>query len=315
MSATPIIDAHLHLYPSREQGLRNKASYHVWEYGEKPHVGSTPYGGDVEDALTAIRSSAVDRAVAVNLFAIDRARAAAVAELPADLDEVVRQRAIVEIDATMGERLTRSNREFCDTVRSHPELIPVVAADPWALDAEAGQAHLREMVATGSARGIKVHPVLQRFAMDDRRMYPIYATCRELGVPIIAHSGPSRTGPQYAEPRAFADALRAFPELPIVLAHLGGGAWRQALEIARAFPNAYFDCCEILAWTGATNAPDDAQLARLIRDIGPERVLFGTDFPWYGLDESVEQINRLPLLSREEKAAILGANAVRLLRL
>ena len=315
MTATPIIDAHMHLYPSREQGLRNKATYQVWEYGEKPDIRFSPYGGDVEDALTALRASAVDRAVAVNLFAIDRARAAAVAELPAELDEIARHRAIAEIDATMGDRLKRSNRQFCDSVRDHPELIPVVAADPWALDSEEGQAHLREMVTAGGARGIKVHPVLQRFSMDERRMYPIYETCRDLGVPVIAHAGPSQTGPQLAEPRAFADVLRAFPDLPIVLAHLGGGAWRQALEIARAFPNAHFDCCEILAWTGATNAPDDEQLARLIRDIGAERVLMGTDFPWYGLDETVEHISRLPLLAREEKTAILGANAARLLRL
>jgi uncharacterized protein len=315
VTATPIIDAHMHLYPSREQGLRNKATYQVWEYGEKPDVRFSPYGGDVEDALTAIRASAVDRAVAVNLFAIDRARAAALVELPAELDESARHRAIAEIDATMGERLKRSNCQFCDSMQGHPELIPVVAADPWALDSAEGQAHLQEMVAGRGARGIKVHPVLQRFSMDDRRMYPIYETCRALGVPVIAHAGPSRTGPQLAEPRAFADVLRAFPDLPIVLAHLGGGAWRQALEIARAFPNAHFDCCEILAWTGATNAPDDEQLARLIRDIGPERVLMGTDFPWYGLDETVEHVSRLPLLSREEKTAILGANATRLLRL
>ena len=35
MSDTPIIDAHMHIYPSREQGLRNKSTYTVWEYGEK----------------------------------------------------------------------------------------------------------------------------------------------------------------------------------------------------------------------------------------------------------------------------------------
>src|SRR5262249_27534444 len=105
VAATPVIDVHMHIYPSREQGLRNKASYQVWEYGEKPEVGSTSYGGDVADALTAIRESAVDRAVAINLFAIDRARAAALAELPADLAGGARERAIAEIDGTMGERM------------------------------------------------------------------------------------------------------------------------------------------------------------------------------------------------------------------
>jgi uncharacterized protein len=315
VTAMPIIDAHMHIYPSREQGLRNKATYQVWEYGEKADVRFSQYAGDVEDALTAIRASSVDRAVVVNLFAITRARTSALADLPPELDEPARQRAIAEIEATMGDRLKSSNRRFCDTAGRHPELIPLVAADPWALESAEGQAHLQEMVTTRGARGVKLHPVLQQFSMSDRRMYPIYETCRDLGVPIVAHSGPSRVGTHFAEPRAFADALRAFPDLTIVLAHLGGGAWRQALEIARSFPNAHFDCCEILAWAGATNAPDDEQLARLIRDIGPDRVLMGSDFPWYDLDETVEHVLSLPLLSREEKSVILGGNAARILRL
>ncbi|GAI54067.1 unnamed protein product, partial [marine sediment metagenome] len=52
---------------------------------------------------------------------------------------------------------------------------------------------------------------------------------------------------------AFAKILKAFPELRLVLAHMGGGAWRQLLELAQAYPNAYFDCCEIMEWTGAPN--------------------------------------------------------------
>ena len=315
MAATPIIDTHMHIYPSREQGLRNKATYEVWEYGKKTDVRFSPYGGDVEDALTAIRESPVDRAVVVNLFAITRARASAVADLPRDLDEPTRQDALAEIEATMGDRLRRSNRLVCDMAKRHPELIAFVAADPWALDSTEMQLHLAEMVASHGARGVKLHPVLQQFSVSDPRMHPIYETCRDLAIPIVAHSGPSRVGAPFAEPRAFADALRAFPDLTIVLAHLGGGAWRQTLEIARSFPNAHFDCCEILAWTGATNAPDDEQLARLIREIGPDRVLMGSDFPWYDLDETVEHVMSLPLLSREEKSAILGANAGRLLRL
>jgi len=314
-AASPVIDAHMHIYPSREQGLRNKATYEVWEYGEKASVQFSPYGGDLADALEAIRDSPVDRAVVVNLFAVTRARAGAVADLPPGLDGAARTRALAEIEATMGDRLRQSNRLVCDMARRHPELLAFVAADPWALDGAEARAHLAEMVTAHGARGVKLHPVLQQFSASDPRLHPIYETCRDLAIPIVAHSGPSRVGAQLAEPRAFAEALRAFPDLTIVLAHLGGGAWGQTLEIARAFPNACFDCCEILAWTGATNAPSDAQLARLIREIGPDRVLMGSDFPWYGLGETVEHVMSLPLLSREEKAAILGANAARLFRL
>jgi predicted TIM-barrel fold metal-dependent hydrolase len=43
--------------------------------------------------------------------------------------------------------------------------------------------------------------------------------------------------------------------------------------------------------------------------------VFGTDFPWYDLDHTVERVMELPVLSGEEKEKILGANAVRILRL
>ena len=132
---------------------------------------------------------------------------------------------------------------------------------------------------------------------------------------MLSHSGTSRGATQYAEPRAFAEVLRRFPDLTVVLAHLGGGSWRQTAELAQTFPNVTFDCCEIVEWTGAPNAPSDEALARLIRDVGPHRVMLGTDFPWYDLDHTVERVMALPLLSREEKEGMLGANAVRILRL
>jgi hypothetical protein len=120
---------------------------------------------------------------------------------------------------------------------------------------------------------------------------------------------------QYAEPRAFAELARAWPDLRLILAHLGGGSWRQTRELARAFPHLSFECCEIIEWTGAANAPTAEELARLIRDIGAHRVMLGTDFPWYDLDRTVERVMEPPLLAREEKEAILGANAARLLGL
>lgn len=315
MGTTPIIDVHMHIYPSREYGLSRKSTYQVWEYGEKADTRFSRYAGDVEDALDAIRKSPVDRAVVVNLFALSIARANAIAELPSTLDQDGRGRAIADIDASMGERLKQSNHVVCDLARRHSELIAFVSADPWALDAREGLMHLRDVVTNRGARGVKLHPVLQQFDVSDPRMFPIYEACVDLDVPIVAHSGPSRSGPQFAEPRAFAGMLRSFPRLRVVLAHLGGGAWRQTAEIARAYPNAYFDCCEILAWIGASNAPDENQFARLIQEVGVDRVLLGSDFPWYDLDYSVERLMGLPLLSHEEKTAILGGNAVRLLRL
>jgi hypothetical protein len=54
---------------------------------------------------------------------------------------------------------------------------------------------------------------------------------------------------------------------------------------------------------------------RLIRDVGVERVMFGSDFPWYDPGEMVKAVRTLPGLSDGELAAILGENAARILRL
>ena len=66
--------------------------------------------------------------------------------------------------------------------------------------------------------------------------------------------------------------LETFPELPIVLAQTGGATWEQVREIAA-----------------------------LINDIGPYRVMTGSDYRWYDLDHIVERAMYLPLLAQEEK--------------
>ena len=293
------IDAHMHLYQRREDGLREKESYEIWEYGKKPDVQFSTYAGDVADAKTAMRQSGYSHAVVANLFAV------------ALLPEPARS-AGPEVHA---QRLIEANRWACSVGSENPELSIFVAADPTVLGGEAGAAHLREMVEQHGARGIKIHPVVQRFMPDDPQMTAIYRTCVELGIPVLSHSGPSRDGTPWAEPTAFANVVRSFPELVLMLAHLGGGAWRQTADFASAFQRVVFDLSEIIAWTGAPKAPSMEELARMIVDIGPERVMLGTDFPWYDLDRTAEQVLALPSLSDEQKAGILGANAVRWLRI
>jgi len=143
----------------------------------------------------------------------------------------------------------------------------------------------------------------------------VYEACRDMGLTVLSHTGSARGGETYADPNGFAAVLEGFPGLTVMLAHLGGGRWRQTAELAAAFRGLVFDLCEIIAWTGAPNAPTGHELSALIREIGAERVMLGTDFPWYDLDRTEQQVMELPALGPEEKEGILGANAVRILGL
>lgn len=85
--------------------------------------------------------------------------------------------------------------------------------------------------------------------------------------------------------------------------------------VAREFPHIYFDCCEIVEWLGAPGAPSPKEAVALIRAIGVERVMMGSDFPWYDIDHTVARIFELPGLGEAEARLIVGENAARFLRL
>ena len=121
------------------------------------------------------------------------------------------------------------------------------------------------------------------------------------------------TGEQYATPEAFTPVMEAFPELRIVMAHMGGGSWRQLPAFSEAHPNTYYDICEIIEWTGASRAPTDLDLVKLIIKVGPKKVMMGSDFPRYSSLHTVERLHELPLLTGEQKSLILGGNALEFL--
>ena len=314
--AEPIkIDSHVHLYRSREEGAADKSGYEIWEYGARPDVCFSDCLGTVDEALAEMESAGISKAVVVNLFIGEQARARKMAALPDSLGGSEREKALAEIEAEVVDEMKAFNRWICGVAREHPEIVPFIGADVTVLAGDAGAAYVRDMVENHGGRGVKLHGAVQGFSMADERLWPIYAACQELGVSIVGHSGPDRRDAGFAEPRAFGSMLAAFPRLNVALAHMGGATWSQALEIAETYPNAYFDCCEIIEWTEGENAPTEMQLAQLIKGIGPRRVMMGSDFPWYDLDRTVDRVMELPLLSTEEKEGILGSNAVDILRL
>lgn len=312
--ADPVkVDSHAHLYRASKDAQDDKESYEVFEYGAKESVHMSALLGSVEDMLGAMAVAGIDRAIVLNLYVADWERQRFKNRVANVMNEAEREKSCVEFEAQIPEELKAFNRWGCEVARNHPELVAYVCTDLQVLSGEESARHIRDMVENHGARGVKLHGALQGYAMGDERLWPVYAICQELGVPVIGHSGPDRGRHGFAEPRAFAEALKAFPELKIVLAHMGGGTWKQALEIAERFSNAHFDCCEIIEWTNSEYGPTDAQLAQLIRDVGSQRVMMGSDFPWYDLGHTVKRVLELPILSQEEKEGILGSNAVRIL--
>jgi predicted TIM-barrel fold metal-dependent hydrolase len=92
-----------------------------------------------------------------------------------------------------------------------------------------------------------------------------------------------------------------------VFAHLG--AYRQWDEVEESLvgEEVHFDASYVF------DLCSDEQISRIVRNHGPERILWGSDFPWQTQREGLEGVARLGL-SEEERAAMLGGNLMRLLK-
>ncbi|MDX6312114.1 MAG: uncharacterized protein QOF84_7485 [Streptomyces sp.] len=295
----PLVDVHVHLYPNKDAGRQARDSYVIWEYGDDPGVEFATTAGDLTDLATTYGQAGFDRAVVVHLFDTALARKEA---KPADVTEAV------------AAAMRASNRWVAETARNDPLVEVLVSLDPTVLTRREIVDHLTELADAG-VRGVKLHPVAQGLLPTDPRLHAIYDICSDAGLVVLSHSGPGHRGDASARPGEFGPVLAHWPNLRLVLAHLGGASWRETAELADTYPQVAFDLSEIIEWTGAPHAPSATELAALVRHIGADRVMLGSDFPWYDPVRTADLVDALPGLSAGERAAILGGTAVRLLDL
>ena len=153
-------------------------------------------------------------------------------------------------------------------------------------------------------KGFKFHPWLQAFCASGREMFPIVQEAVALDVPLLFHDGT----PPYCTSLQIAYLARCFPEATIILGHSGlRDYWREALYAAMEYENIILQFC---------GTPDIA-MREMIEQVGPERCIFGSDFPFPGdscIELAVSQIKNLDV-SDAAKDAILGENLKRILNL
>lgn len=199
--------------------------------------------------------------------------------------------------ATKAEQVSSINRFIAGTCKQYPQFVGLAA---WHQDLEDVPAGLDGIQALG-LRGIKLHPDFQAFNIDDPAMLPLYRGAAERGLPILFHMGDDRT--DFSAPIRLARVLDKVPELVCIAAHLGGYTqWRAARECLRG-GRVYTDCSSSLAFLTREEARES------IAHFGPERVMFGTDFPMWPVEEELARFFALGLTQEENAQILYGAFA------
>lgn len=153
-------------------------------------------------------------------------------------------------------------------------------------------------------KGVKLHPDIQGFKIDDYRCLKIYELCEKHGIPVLLHTGDNRY--DFSNPNRVKPILDTYTDLTVIGAHFGGWSiWDKAVETLVGYKNFYVDCSSSLY----AITPEKA--TEFIHAYGAERVMFATDYPMWNPKEELERLDKLDL-TQEEREQILYKTASKL---
>ncbi|SOZ09584.1 amidohydrolase family protein [Cupriavidus taiwanensis] len=203
-----------------------------------------------------------------------------------------------------------SNADVEQIVREYPgRFIGAASIDP--TQRVAACQTISDAIAAGF-KAINIEPGAYPIPMyaDDRRLYPIYAHCEDLDVPVILMVG-GTAGPDlsYSDPVRTDRVLSDFPRLSVVVVH-GGWPWvTEILHIAFRRPNLYLSpdmyFSRMPGWEEYVKAADTFL---------SDRMLYASSFPFCPVRDYKQWFETLPIRPGNLEK-IMGANARRLLKL
>lgn len=175
-------------------------------------------------------------------------------------------------------------------VAEHPEkLVGWASVDPNAPDC---LEELDRCVLELGLQGLKVGPAYQHFDPRDRRHWPLFARCEELGIPVVWHQGttfPSAARLTESSPLLLEDLIMAFPDLRMIVAHLGHPWEEDLVVLMRKSPNLYADISAVhyrpwRYWQAMVTALEYGVT---------DKLLLGSDFPSARVDDVIAGLRRV----------------------
>ena len=210
------------------------------------------------------------------------------------------------------EGTRKQNDQLFALVKQHPQLVAVPSVHP--LDGEAALTEMARVKGLG-AKMLKIHQNTQGFDLADPAVDALFKKAAELDLPVLFE------GTFTLDPRTVAKVVELAmknPKTKMVMAHMGAADFRQVSVIAILgkypwFPrNIYFDMSASVAFLA--DSPDAPMFAWTIRQVGVDRVMFGSDFPIGSPAESLDAFQKLGF-SPKEAAQILKGTASSLMGL
>lgn len=288
------IDAHVHLYRTEQQGIQAMGGTRL-----------AGFAGLLEELKQIFDRGRISRAAIVTALPVELWRRALRSRFPEGVSEKERIRLEEEVEETLVGRVARLNEWVCELASADSRIEAVIGADanlqPYATDKD-----LRDKIDRFGVRAIKIHPALNYVMPGDPRFKSIFELSQEAGLAVITHGGGSNelypSEIDYCAPENFRPVLEGFPRLNLVVAHLGYPYVDTLISMAGTFPNLYTDLSFVLG----ASLVEGEKLGTAIKNFGVDRVLFGSDFPFFDPEKSLDALSTAGLSDGEFEMVTTG---------
>jgi len=206
--------------------------------------------------------------------------------------------------ATKPSQVRAINEFISQACKEHDAFIGFGTLHPY-MDRDAVEQELSYIKECG-LRGIKLHPDFQLFHIDEKQAIPMYEKIAAAGLPVLFHTGDARY--DYSSPKRLRNVIKEVPSLVAIAAHFGGYQEWDIVEECLSHGNIYFDTSSSLFTL------DKKAAVNMIRHLGVERFMFGTDFPMWDHMKELKRFLDLPL-NEDEQAQILYKTFERLFKI
>ncbi len=199
-----------------------------------------------------------------------------------------------------GDHVQHINDFLIQSVHAHPDFLWGFASlHP---DMEDPGKEVKRVLKAGM-KGIKLHPDMQHFSLDEERADRLFAACEGV-CPMMLHTGDRRY--RNSNPSLIPPILKKHPRLQLICAHLGGySEWDEAAECLA-------DTSVFVDTSSSFFVLSRERVRELIDLYGEDRVLFGTDFPMWTPKPEIDALLSLGL-SDTALRKIFSENLLRLL--
>lgn len=208
---------------------------------------------------------------------------------------------ILAIDYPFG--LSANSEAFLDCAAAEKRFVPYASVHPYSSDKSQ---RIDGYVGKGAV-GIKLHPAQLLYKANNRRLWEIYEKCDKSHIPVFFHSGHSPISPAWAKDlpdlKHFREPLEEFPDLIFVFGHSGIEQYRMIIEYGKKHERVYAE----------VSGQPPGRIKELADGLGSERVLFGSDWPFYCQELPLAKALIATEGDRELREKFLYRNAQRLL--